>query len=234
MYAQTLDTQVHMNRFPSCILPTLLVAALGTMNMFCGGCGKRPIRVKYLSGDNAPKSIEREGIASWYGDPYHGRRTTNGEVYDKNGMTAAHRTLPFNTMVKVHNLENGKDVKVRINDRGPFVKDRIIDLSFAAAKKIAMLASGTARVRINVLKSAPEEGYLTIQVGAFRDKANAEALRTQVASICSYVAIASAENSDGTLYRVRAGKFSDVPSAAKELEELKARKYDGFIVRMDP
>ena len=85
-------------------------------------------------------------MASWYGPDFHGRQTANGEKYDMNAMTAAHRTLPFNTMVLVENLDNGRSVKVRINDRGPFAKGRIIDLSKAAAEKMDMIGPGTARV----------------------------------------------------------------------------------------
>ncbi len=94
---------------------------------------------------------ELEGIASWYGPGFHGRRTASGEIYNMYAYTAAHRTLPLGTYVRVINLENGKSVVVRINDRGPFKKGRIIDLSYAAAKKIGMLEKGTARVRLEIL-----------------------------------------------------------------------------------
>ncbi|MFQ5671236.1 MAG: septal ring lytic transglycosylase RlpA family protein [Acidobacteriota bacterium] len=92
------------------------------------------------------------GIASWYGRPFHGRLTASGERFNMHDLTAAHRTLPFHTRVRVTNLDNGKQVVVRINDRGPFRKGRIIDLSMAAARKIAMLGPGLARVRLEVLR----------------------------------------------------------------------------------
>ena len=92
------------------------------------------------------------GIASWYGVPYHGRRTSNGETYDMDKLTAAHKTLAFDTWVEVTNLDNGKKITVRINDRGPFVRGRIIDLSRAAARRIEMIGPGTARVRLKVTK----------------------------------------------------------------------------------
>jgi rare lipoprotein A len=91
------------------------------------------------------------GIASWYGPGFHGRRTASGEIYNMYAYTAAHKTLPLGTYVRVINLENGKSVVVRINDRGPFKKGRIIDLSYAAAKKIGMIEKGTARVRLEIL-----------------------------------------------------------------------------------
>lgn len=98
-----------------------------------------------------PKGPKMEGIASWYGPEFYGRRTASGEVYTGNDLTAAHNYLPLNTYVKVINLENGKSVMVRINDRGPFVKGRIIDLSYAAAKKIDMIEKGTAPVRLRII-----------------------------------------------------------------------------------
>jgi rare lipoprotein A len=95
--------------------------------------------------------VTQEGIASWYGPGFHGRRTSNGEVYNQYGLTAAHQTLPANTRVRVTNLTNGRSVLVRINDRGPFVDDRIIDLSYAAAREVDMIGPGTAPVRVEVL-----------------------------------------------------------------------------------
>ena len=97
----------------------------------------------------APIVQGEQGIASWYGHPYHGRRSASGEIYNMYDMTAAHRTLPFGTQVRVHDLENGRDVTVRINDRGPFVEGRIIDLSYAAAQAMGM--KGIARVRLEIL-----------------------------------------------------------------------------------
>jgi rare lipoprotein A len=97
-------------------------------------------------------AMAEEGIASYYADEFNGRKTSNGEVYDMNDFTAAHQTLPFNTRVQVTNIESGKAIVVRINDRGPFKGDRIIDLSLAAAKAIEMIGTGTARVRVQVLE----------------------------------------------------------------------------------
>ncbi|SRR5579883_1230423 len=113
------------------------------------------------------------GIASWYGAPYHGRPTSSGEIYDQEQLTAAHRTLPFGTWVEVTNLGNEKQVDVRITDRGPFVDGRIIDLSLAAAREIDMVRSGTARVRLRVIE-APQTSY-AVQAGAFSTCDRAEA-----------------------------------------------------------
>ena len=100
----------------------------------------------------ASHAMVEEGIASYYADEYNGRKTSNGEVYDMYKMTAAHRTLPFNSVVRVTNVTNGKTVNVRINDRGPFKDDRIIDLSLSAAREIGMIGPGTAPVRLDVVE----------------------------------------------------------------------------------
>ncbi len=118
------------------------------------GCTSSPRFTTRYTGDGDYDLIE-EGVASYYAEPYHGRPTSNGEIYDMNQFTAAHQYLPFNTKVKVTNLNNQMSTVVRINDRGPFMKDRIIDLSVAAAKAIEMYISGTAPVRLEVLELGP-------------------------------------------------------------------------------
>src|SRR5207249_9017358 len=123
----------------------------------------------------APSGYTEEGNASWYGEPFNGRRASNGEIYDMYKLTAAHRTLPFDTMVRVTNLNNGKSTAVRITDRGPFVENRIIDLSLAAAREIDLVGPGVALVRVEVLSSNVDAtaGFFTVQVGAFKDRGNA-------------------------------------------------------------
>ena len=111
---------------------------------------QRPYTIKgkqYVPLASASGYVEK-GRASWYGKKFHGRKTSNGETYNMYAMTAAHKTLPMNTWVRVENLENGKQIKVRVNDRGPFVSGRIIDLSYTGAKQIGMVGPGTARVRV--------------------------------------------------------------------------------------
>jgi rare lipoprotein A len=133
---------------------SLLFATCLSTSLFLSGCGGRKnIRVA----KPARVGSHESGVASWYGVPYHGRRAANGEVYDMERLTAAHRTLPFNTWVRVKNLTNDKTVDVRIQDRGPFVDHRIIDLSRAAAREIAMLGPGTAKVRLTVIKPPKHE-----------------------------------------------------------------------------
>ncbi len=149
-----------------------------------------------LSGTAALHANEfsETGIASWYGGKFQGRKTANGETFDTNLLTAAHKTLPFGTIVKVVNLQNEKSVQVRINDRGPFVEGRIIDLSRAGADAIGMVGSGVARVRLEIV-SGPKDGIpedlyrrhekgksVTIQVASFSLEANAERTRTLLMS----------------------------------------------------
>src|ERR1700704_5141370 len=119
----------------------MLVVPLALAVALCG-CAKK----KHAAASHVPRAPQgpETGNASWYGHPYHGRAAANGEIYDMEKMTAAHRTLPFNTFVRVQNLSNGKTVDVRITDRGPFIKGRIIDLSHAAAQRIEMIGPGMA------------------------------------------------------------------------------------------
>ena len=176
------------------------------------------------------------GYASWYGDPYHGRPAADGEIYDKNLMTAAHRTLPFNTMVKVTNLDNDLTATVRITDRGPFVNGRIIDLSLAAAKQIQMVGPGTALVRLEVLaqalQAARPERY-AVQVGALTDQAAAALLMHDMALRYGGAFIENYQTDTGLVYRVRVGpRFSE--SGAQQLkQQLESDSIPGFVVRED-
>src|SRR5579872_2605253 len=152
-----------------------VLVALGAM--FIAGCGHHAARVNVPIAPARIGSTET-GVASWYGAPYDGRHAASGEVYDMRQLTAAHRNLPFQTWVEVTNLSNGKQVDVRINDRGPFAKGRILDLSQAAARDIDMLRAGTAQVRLKVISppqlqaapvpASPATGY-TVQAGVFSE-----------------------------------------------------------------
>lgn len=174
-------------------------------------------------------------MASWYGHPYHGRRAANGEIYDMEKMTAAHRTLPFGTRVHVTNLTNGKEVEVRINDRGPFVDNRIIDLSRAAAERIEMIGPGTAKVRIVVLGYGPAAGQAAyaVQVGAFKDKLRAEALRDRLSERYAPVTVVRRDGDPAT-YRVLAGAKSTMQEAEALATALRRSSPDAFVVRLDP
>jgi rare lipoprotein A len=176
------------------------------------------------------RDFKQRGIASWYGRKFHGRKTSNGEVYNMYAMTAAHKTLPFGTLVKVRNLDNNREVVVRINDRGPFVRDRVIDLSYSAAQRIAMVGPGTAPVEVYALGvsgSSPRgvpasisppvdsyyEGKFTIQIGAFRERNNAERLKRRLEQSYENVYISDFNNGGEKLYRVRVGRYATLQAA---------------------
>ena len=183
----------------------------------------------------APIVQGEEGVASWYGHPYHGRRSASGEIYNMYDLTAAHRTLPFGTEVRVHDLENGRDVTVRINDRGPFVEGRIIDLSYAAAQAMGM--PGLARVRLEILGlgATSEPGVFAVQVGAFRDPANAGRLKALIEASFGPVVIQSFDRGDGLFYRVRVGHESTESAAGDLAEKLRSTHLATatFVIRMN-
>ena len=176
-------------------------------------------------------------MASWYGRPYHGRPTASGEIYNMYGVSAAHRTLPFGTEVRVHDLDNGETVDVRINDRGPFVEGRIIDLSYGAAKAMGMLGPGIARVQLEILNPlvASLPGIFAVQIGAFRDPANAARLRDRVAAEFSPVVIQSFDRGDGMFHRVRVGREPTEEGARSLAEQLKQAGLatETYVVRLN-
>jgi len=182
-----------------------------------------------------PEQYTEQGIASWYGAQFNGRRTSDGEIYNMFQYTAAHRTLPFGAVVQVTNLNNGKQVDVRINDRGPFVANRIIDLSYAAAVAIGMIGTGTAPVRLNVVAGPnPNTGFFAVQVGAFQSEQSAEQLREQFSARYSPVTIAPLNSPNGVYYRVRVGRLPSEAAAQQLAAELHAEgQAVAIVVRLD-
>lgn len=199
---------------------------------------------RYKVMKSAKGHVER-GLASWYGPGFHAERTSSGEPYDMYSMTAAHKTLPIPAYVRVTNLENGRSVVVRVNDRGPFVGDRIIDLSYTAAWKLDMLRAGTAKVEVRVLEpgrrappppvvaaataSAPAASPATggggrmLQVGSFGSRANADALAARLkASGIDGASVSEADVGGRRLYRVRVGPVADAAQAAQLTDRLRA------------
>jgi rare lipoprotein A len=192
---------------------------------------RRPVRAPLAP---VPGSVEY-GIASWYGYPYHGRRSANGETFDMEKLTAAHRTLPFGSWVEVQNLSNGKKVQVRITDRGPFVEGRIVDLSHAAARQIDMLRAGIVKVRLEVIEpprtpSAPS--LYTVQVGAFADRANAERLRDSLQQRYGRCRVVHRESSSPP-WRVLVGEEPTPEAAGALAGELRQELGAAFVVRLD-
>jgi rare lipoprotein A len=183
-----------------------------------------------------PPRIKRVevGWASWYGKDFHGRRTASGAVYDMYQLTAAHQTLPLGTAVMVTHLNSGKSVMVTVNDRGPFVKGRIIDLSYAAAQALGMVEEGVARVRVEVFDKkaapiSPPEGSFTIQVGAFVDRSNAARLMAELQKAYTDVTITELKTPENTYYRVRVGRFRTRNEAYQIASRLAQEGYTAFM-----
>lgn len=180
--------------------------------------------------------IER-GIASWYGPGFHGNKTANGERYDMHNLTAAHRTLPLGSVAVVRSLTSGRQVTVRINDRGPFARGRVLDLSLAGAQAIGMTGNGTDQIELRVIGYSPRPegmGVLRVQVGAFSDLDNARALFTQVRSELAGGRIMQVNLPEGRRYRVQVGQFmmeAEAQAASARLD----RKFNlqSFVVRDD-
>jgi len=174
------------------------------------------------------------GIASWYGDPYHGRTSANGEVFNMNEKTAAHRTMPFGAWVRVENESNNKRANVRITDRGPFVGDRIIDLSRRAAEEIAMIGPGTAMVKLTVIDAPRGEAVESygVQVAAWEDRSKAEGLKKEIERLVKPVRVVKKEGKP-LLYRVIAGEGTR--GEAEEIaRKLRAKGHRGFVTRHVP
>jgi rare lipoprotein A len=174
--------------------------------------------------------MEEVGMASWYGAPHHGRRTASGEVFDMHHLTAAHRTLPFGTRLLVTNRDTSQSAEVRVNDRGPFVEGRILDVSYAAARLLGAVGSGIFPVRVRVLslpaRSASGDGPYTVQIGSFTTRARAEALRDAVTG----ATIAETTVAGETVYRVRVGAYPDRTRAGAVARDLITRGYRALVV----
>lgn len=198
---------------------------------------------RYYVMDSAAGYVEK-GVASWYGPDFHGKRTSSGETYNMHSMTAAHKTLPLPTYVKVKNLANGKSAVVKVNDRGPFKDNRIIDLSFAAAKKLGVVGPGTAKVEVAALQSArstdrakvrvvplaseqQKQADVYIQLGSFGSKANANNMINElVAKNEKPIVISRADTDNGVFYRVRLGPLLDLSEADSVQKRLLRKGYN--------
>ncbi len=184
------------------------------------------------------KDYKEQGVASWYGEEFHRKKTSSGEPYDMYGYTAAHRILPFGTKVQVTNLENGKKTVVVINDRGPFAKDRILDLSYCCAKEIGLISPGTASVALEVVGfsdnaiSSDWSGVFTVQIGSFKELKNALRLKEKFFIFYSSTHINTYETHEGAIfYQVRVGKYNNLEDTIQAQRELESKGFqDTFIV----
>ncbi len=214
---------------------------------FLAGCSTSPKKkivrywyknwAKYERPLPAIPGYRQRGLASWYGRDFHGKRTASGEIYNMYAFTAAHKSLPLGTYVRVKNLKNGRSVIVRINDRGPYVPGRIIDLSYAAAKSLGMIREGVVPVEITVLgeyplRAVPEikAGEYYVQVGAFTIKKNAENLALEIARMGYSVKIVPKYVRGVLFYRVLVGPYLYSKEAKRVAWVLKKYRFPVRIV----
>ncbi|WP_034642019.1 septal ring lytic transglycosylase RlpA family protein [Desulfovibrio inopinatus] len=239
-------------RFSWPILQCYGMILLTLITLLASGCGTSENTAVRRSGTQRPYSVRGKtyyplsnasgysevGRASWYGPGFHGKRTSCGEVYDMEGITAAHKILPMHTKVRVTNLDNGKTLVVRVNDRGPFVSGRIIDLSRGAASQLGVLKTGTALVRVETVESLPGGGRIDdlpgpfyVQVGAFRNKVNADRLLNQLRQAGYTGSRLHYGIVNGLGYnQVHAGAFKSLGAAKHARNRLEPRFADAFVI----
>ena len=185
--------------------------------------------------DDATPIYVETGLASWYGPPYHNRKGANGEIYDMNAATAAHRTIPLNSIARVTNLATGHSTLVRITDRGPFIEGRILDLSLAAAKAVDVWRPGVARVRLEVMESPQpldSGGHWCVQIGAFSDLDEAARLKDELARRYQSARVLQFAGPTGEWIRVRVA--DDDRSRAEQVARATATSEGAvFLVRLD-
>jgi rare lipoprotein A len=216
--------------------------SLVLLSLWVAACGKK--KVKTARGGPAPKPTApavvgstETGLASWYGHPYHGRQAADGEIYDMETLVAAHRTLPFNTWVRVTNLSNSKSVDVRIIDRGPFVGGRIIDLSHAAAQAVELIGPGVAKVRLEIIAPPqnPEAAVFGVQVGLFAFRVNADKMMQDMQTRYGTAKVI-ARQGNSTTWRVVVGRESSADQAENLASRIRSAENlpQSFVVRLDP
>jgi rare lipoprotein A len=202
--------------------------ALATLSLLAllAGCSRAVVTTRP---EPPAAGFEEVGLASWYGAPHHGRRTASGEVYDMNQMTAAHKTLPFGTLLLVTNRDTSRTAEVRINDRGPFVKGRILDVSYAAARRLGVIAEGVFPVRLRIISLPGGKAEIparpasfTGETGPVTARAGAETLSREVGGVATVAEVAVA---DRTVYRVDLGSYATPMQARAATQPLAARGF---------
>jgi rare lipoprotein A len=225
--------------FLRCLLPFLAIALVASCSARTKHVRAKPVRAKRMG----------HAVASWYGPKFHGRLTASGERYDMDAMTCAHKKLPFGSRLKLKSVENGKTVVVVVNDRGPFVRGRDIDLSRAAAKKLGIIGPGTGKVKVYYLgrdmrykkyiaggvlpkssSAGKKSGIYTIQVAAFSERDNAEYLRKGLKLNHKKVYVMEKWVNGERFYRVRIGKFSTEDKARSYSEILSEEGYEANVI----
>jgi rare lipoprotein A len=220
--------QSFWRRWPVLLLATFMFGALAA----CGGTPKPTYFPGY------PVGFVERGVASWYGPGFHGNKTANGERYDMHQLTAAHRTLPLGSIAVIRSISTGRQVTVRINDRGPFARGRVLDLSLAGARALGMTGAGTDQIELRVIGyqgRGSDMGFLRIQVGSFSDQQNAFNLLNRMKHLYSGGRVQIVELSEGRRYRVQIGQFSTEAQAEAAGSHLESSLgLSTFVFRDDP
>lgn len=220
---------------PVSMRPSLTLAATLVFCTLFISCQSQPPPVHRFPG--YPVGFQERGVASWYGPGFHGNKTANGERYDMHKLTAAHRTLPLGSIAVVRSISTGRKVTVRINDRGPFARGRVLDLSLAGAEAIGMIGNGTDQIELQVVgyQARPEGmGVLRVQIGAFADPLNARGLFEQVGAQYPGGRVVQVDLPEGRRYRVQVGQFSTEADAQAAASRLDIQyRLQSFVVRDD-
>ena len=208
------------------------------MLLWLSGCAGGPERASdRTSFRGYPVGYHEYGMASWYGPGFHGKRTANGERYDMHQMTAAHRTLPIGSIARVRSLRSGQSVMVRINDRGPFAKERIVDVSYAAAEQLGMLGPGTVEVELHVIGYQGRSGalgYLSVQVGSFVRESNARQLADRLGAHYADVRVVTARIAGDLRHRVQVGRYQTETAAQQVADRLSSElQVEALVLRDD-
>jgi len=222
----------------------VFIYVLCTVCVFASCAGKTPLPAEPASIEppasavaplEQPRDqIHREtGTASWYGADLHGKPAASGDIFDMNGISAAHRTLPLGTVIRVTNLDNYKTIDMRISDRGPFVRSRILELSYGAARALDYVRAGTARVKIESLAPVRSEGVFTVQAASFVEEEHAKSLKARLQTKYETVYIVPGDTNLGLFYRVRVGLYPSEEKAERIAAKLTLDGLEPVVVRKD-
>jgi len=193
-----------------------------------------PVPAPVVAPVPVPEQIYREtGIAAWYGKELHGKATASGETFDMHALTAAHRTLPFGTIIRVTNLDNFKSIKVKIVDRGPLVKSRVLDLSYGAAKELGFAAQGMTRVKIETLDAVRDIAPYSVLAAVYTEEENARMLKDRLNKRFELVSIIPFDTNLARFYRVRVGSYASEERAEQAASKLMMEGLEPIVVRKD-
>ena len=179
------------------------------------------------------RTYRETGTASWYGADLHGRPTANGDIFDMNGVSAAHRTLPLGTVVRVTNLDNYKTIDVKVSDRGPALRSRVLELSYGTARALDFVREGTARVKFETLAPVRSDGIFSVQAAAFVEEEHAKTLKARLQTKYETVYIIPGETNIGKLYRVRVGLYPSEEKAERIAAKLALDGLEPVVMRKD-